>query len=128
MAFVHFTHERYRMQICQDHWHELKNAIRRRGLWKLVTSAGYHAAHASWQELEGKLMQSTSDPLLATSLLIAEQACLAFKSEGFTGGDCPLCEVDRNLGEQAVLEWVDTDADLILQVCRERNLVAVEDF
>lgn len=116
------------MQICQNHWHELKNAIRQRGLWKLVTPDGYHAANASSQELEIKLQISPSDPLMAASLMILQQACLAFESYQVTDCACPLCEVDRNLGVGMAIEWVDTDADLLLQVCRERDLIAIEEY
>ena len=116
------------MSICQNHWHELKNAIRQRGLWRLVTPHGYKAAHASAQELEEKLRQSPFDPLMAASLMIHEQARLAFGCPPATSSDCPLCVVDRNLGTEVSIEWVETEADLILQLCREQHLVAIEEF
>lgn len=111
------------MQICQEHWHELKNAIRQRGLWRLVTPAGYLAAETPEEILKLNAAQFNFDPLMAASLVIGEQARAAFGSTLPTGIHCPLCEVDRNLGGDQALQWIDTDADLILQVCRERRLV-----
>ena len=116
------------MKICPNHWHEVKNSIRERGLWGLVTPGGYLAANKSPQELEREAAESTLVPLIAASLMIAEQARMAFESYPVTGSDCPLCEVEQNLGDGSAIEWIDTDADLILQVCRERELVPSEAF
>lgn len=111
------------MNICQDHWHDLKNAIRQRGMWRLVTPSGYRAAETPEEILELNAAQYAFDPLMAVSLMVSEQARFAFGSSLVTGIACPLCEVDRNLGAGMAYDWIDTDTDLILQVCRERRLV-----
>jgi hypothetical protein len=108
------------MRICQDHAHELKNAIRQRGLWRLVMDNGPTAAH---RPPEGT---PTFDPLLAVDLLIAEQALHALGVYLLRDRHCPLCEVERNLGEGHASEWIDVDADIVLHVCRERRLVSRE--
>jgi hypothetical protein len=110
------------MQICQEHTHELKNAIRQRGLWGLVL-ANRPTAHKIQRAREGR---STFDPLMAVDMLIAEQALRAFGGYLLTGRHCPLCEVEKNLGEGSATEWIDTDADIVLHVCRERKLTSSE--
>jgi hypothetical protein len=116
------------MHICQDHWHELKNAIRQRGLWSLVTPAGYLAAETPEEILELNAVQFVFDPLMAAHLMICEHARAAFGHSLAAGIHCPLCEVDQSLGEGLSLEWIDADADLILQICCDRHLVAVDEF
>ncbi|HSL29703.1 MAG TPA: hypothetical protein VK900_10920 [Anaerolineales bacterium] len=116
------------MQICQEHWHELKNAIRQRGLWRLVTPSGYLAAETPEEILELNAAQFKFDPLMAASHMIGEQARAALGAELETGIHCPLCEVDRHLGAGESLRWIEADADMILHVCRERHLVEAADF
>ena len=116
------------MQFCQEHWHELKNAIRQRGLWRLVTPAGYLAAETPEEILELNAARFDFDPLMAASLMIGEQARAAFGSVLATGMPCPLCEVDQNLGANESRHWIDTDADMILHVCQERHLVDANEF
>jgi hypothetical protein len=111
------------MQICQEHTHELKNAIRQRGLWGLVMANRPAGAPRSQRARVGK---SAFDPLMAIDMLIAEQALRAFGGYLLTGRHCPLCEVEKNLGEGSATEWIDTDADIVLQVCRERRLISSE--
>ena len=112
------------MYICQNHWHELKNAVRQRGLWSLVTPAGYLAAETPEEVLELNAAQFTFDPLMASTLMISEQARAALGASLTMGVNCPLCEVDQNLGAGRSLEWIDTDTDVVLAVCRQRHLVA----
>lgn len=111
------------MQICQDHWHELKNAIRRRGMWKLVSPDSNRQLP---RHMFSTAAGSAFDPLHAASLLISDQARLAFGDYLETRSCCPLCEVEQNLGRGHSFEWIDVDADTILQVCKERHLVSSE--
>ena len=111
------------MQLCQDHWHELKNAIRQRGLWSLVAQDGYIAAPVVSEETRDKPASSTLDPLTTTALMISEQALMAFGAYLLTRHYRPLCEVEQKLGEGLSLEWIDADADAMLDLCRERHLI-----
>lgn len=113
------------MYMCQDHWQNLKNAIRQRGLWPLVTPSGFLAPETPEEILELNAAQFHFDPLMAASFLISEQAHAAFGSTSSSSVKCPLCEVDQNLGDGISSDWIETDSDLLLQVCRERHLVAV---
>lgn len=114
------------MQICQDHWHELKNAIRQRGLWGLVSPNGYVANQTMKQMLDGRSTKAPFDPLIATSLLIAEQAQMALGEWVLTYHHCPLCEVDQGLGEGLSVDWIETDADSILRLCLEKDYLRSE--
>lgn len=113
------------MQICQDHWHELRNAIRQRGLWELVASGTPPTLQVTGQEAEPP--QEMLDPLRTTSLMISDQAVMAFGSYLLTRNDCPLCEVEYNLGKGTSLEWIDVDADIVLVLCKERHLIRNEE-
>jgi hypothetical protein len=106
------------MQICQDHWHELKRAIRQRGMWKLVSSNIVRHRPA--------LPARRFDPLSIASMMISHQARMAFGDYLETRSYCPLCEVEQNLGKGRSFEWIDVDADTILAVCRERKLISEE--
>lgn len=114
------------MKICQDHWHELRNAIRQRGLWGLVAPSGYLTREITAKEFETKPAEATLDPLWAASLMVSQQALMACGSHLLGRNDCPLCEVEKNLGRHLSLEWIDTDADTILQVCRERHMIGFD--
>jgi hypothetical protein len=116
------------MYICQNHWHVLKNAIRQRGLWSLVTPAGYLAAETPEEILELNTAQFRFDPLMAASLMVSEQARAAFGPALGSGAHCPLCEVDENFGAGMAEDWIDIDTDIILKLCRDRQLVPVEDM
>jgi hypothetical protein len=116
------------MKICLDHWHEMRNAIRQRGLWKLVTQQGSVAAQNSQAEVGAWRMSSTFDPLIAESSMISEQALMALGSPLASSHDCPLCSVEQSLGAETVLEWIETDADIILQLCRAQKLVTSDEF
>ena len=67
------------MQICQDHWHELKNAIRRRGMWKLVSpdTVRQLPAHVTKRVLTSTTIEGRLDPLSMATLMICEQALAA---------------------------------------------------
>jgi hypothetical protein len=116
------------MQICQDHWHELKNAIRQRGMWKLVSpqTSRQLPEHVTMQMLTATRTGSALDPLNMATLMISDQALMAFGEYLETRSYCPLCEVEQNLGRGQSFEWIDVDADAVLEVCRERNLVSGE--
>lgn len=113
------------MQICQGHWHELKNAIRKRGMWKLVSpeTGPNLPSYFTGPMIAAASKGTRLDPLQVASLLISDQALRAFGDYVESRGCCPLCEVEENLGRGQSLEWIDVDADSILEVCKERKLV-----
>jgi hypothetical protein len=66
---------------------------------------------------------SEFDPLNAAGVMISDQARMAFGDYLETHSYCPLCEVEQNLGRGRSLEWIDVDAETILEVCKERQLI-----
>ena len=60
-------------------------------------------------------------------MLISDQALRALGDYLESRMYCPLCEVEENLGRGQSFEWINVDADSILQVCRQRNLVDSEE-
>lgn len=118
------------MYLCQDHWHELKNAIRQRGLWGLVPRSvdSHVATNGTAQNSAGLSEPPNPDPLSIAVSLISAQALSAFGEYLLTRQYCPLCEVEENLGRELSFEWISTDADTVLQLCKERNLISRESF
>ena len=116
------------MKICQDHWHELKNSIRQRGMWKFVPADVSPKSNRARQELETETATSTFDPLTMASMMISQQALMAFGAYLETRNYCPLCEVEQNLGKGISIEWIDVNADTLLQLCRDRHLIGSEEF
>ena len=114
------------MHICQDHWHELKNAIRQRGLWALVPRGedSRIATGPRSQSSLGPLEPSNLNPMSLVVSLISAQALMAFGDDLPSRPYCPLCEVEENLGRGLSWEWIITDADTVLQLCKERNLIS----
>ena len=109
------------MKFCHDHWQELKNAIRQRGMWRLVSSdtQGAPARHEAGQASE-------FDPMMIVTLMISEQALMAFGMHLLRHHCCPLCEVEQNLGKDLSFEWIDHDANAVLELCRQRHLIDSE--
>ena len=105
------------MKFCEDHWHELKNAIRQRGMWGLVESNAYAAPT---RQKSGQA--SEFDPMTTATLMISEQALMAFGTYLLSHHCCPLCEVEQNLGKGLSVEWINIDADAGLELCRQRHL------
>ena len=67
------------------------------------------------------------DPLQVAALLISDQALRAFGDYLESRNYCPLCEVEENLGRGQSFEWINVDADSILQICKQQNLVHSEE-
>jgi hypothetical protein len=95
-------------------------------MWKFVTADGKVGANQTIQEHRLDFTASTFDPLVMASLMISDQALMAFGDYLYTRNYCPLCEVEQNLGRGLSTEWIDRNADTLLELCRERHLIARE--
>lgn len=119
------------MNICTDHWEKLKQAIKDRGLWQLVSKDGEEATQCLTQDIEsgiaGKKMDPDYyDPLLSATWMIYTEALrrggLYLMQEKY----CPLCEVKKHLSmpeQDADAEWINSCCDSIKQYCEEEKLV-----
>lgn len=119
------------MKICQDHWVQLKEAIKDRGLWELVSSNGQHLADRLNKELEsGGPSPDTFDPLASAMFMIMTNA-LKVGGTYLMGNDehgneyCPLCELEKNrhlVGEGAT-DWINFAADDTITYAITHNLI-----
>lgn len=74
------------MKFCQDHWDELKDEVKKHGLWHLVPRTGAEAAE--------RARSGGFDPLLASHNVMIQTMMNAFGPEIMTLGDkCPVCYV-----------------------------------
>ena len=105
---------------CRPHWDQLRNAIKARGLWDLVSTSGEQArerlAHPGPETLD------SFDPLIAAHNLITNNALELLGP--FTG--CPVCAVlDKHAAECECTDdtpcpadygqWIDMAADGVKQ-------------
>lgn len=121
------------MNICDDHWAKLKQAIADRGLDHLCAKTGEAAMEKVVADLEGR--QVPFDPLLGSSTAIFNNALQAvglvlLNADPETGKPpCPLCYLIANcqcrLGDSCdIHRWIDHASDAALDHARELGLVA----
>ena len=121
------------MKICKNHWEQLKDAIKVRGLWDLVAPNGQAAIYRMQQELAGTATDSNYDPLMTANYMISGQALNFGGIYLLTGDYCPLCEAEHHtqipddfpeeIKKQGVaMYWINGCTDSILDYCREHGL------
>lgn len=121
------------MKFCMNHWEELKNAIKERGMWNLVAIDGHAAIYRTKQELEGTATDSTYDPLMAANFMISGKALEMGGLYLLSGNYCPLCELELNKPTDSeeyeknwATIWIQECTDSILNYCKERKLLEYE--
>ena len=63
------------------------------------------------------------DPLDVAGHLICGQAIMALGKYLESRNYCPLCEVEQNLGRGFSREWIEVNADTVLEICRTQPSV-----
>lgn len=96
------------MQFCKDHWIQLKDAIRRKGMGHLIARSGEELANRMKKEAAGELV--ISDPLIIAHNQISAHALekspyLMFLKEDGSHW-CPLCDVRDKVGYKGDHEGV----------------------
>jgi hypothetical protein len=122
------------MKMCQPHWDALREAVKTKGMWHLVSRNGEEAAERA-QRLSDKKRDADPkdyDPLFDTHMMIMSNALQAggtylmgTKEDG--SEYCCLCELDAHkdqMGEGSK-DWIEKATDGALQYCREKGLVGV---
>jgi hypothetical protein len=105
------------MKMCQSHYEQLKDAIKDRGLWAMVSKSGIAAAQRMKKELDGTGDPKVDhDPLLNAYFAIITNAMRVGGSyllgQDIEGQEyCPLCELGTHLGNNHVIEWINCAAD-----------------
>jgi hypothetical protein len=86
------------MKVCPDHWEELKQVIKAKGLYDFVAGNGKEAMSRILGQFEGEReTKQNFDPLMACNSLLWGNALkcggLALMGTDETGGEfCPVCE------------------------------------
>lgn len=100
------------MQICEDHWNQLRKAIANRGLARFVARDG--------EEIARKMAEPASDkdgfdPLMSANLAIISNLVSAFGPEVLGYEGCGLCGAIEHCGCEdevcAYTTWIDRAAD-----------------
>lgn len=130
------------MQMCQDHWDKLKQAIKDRGLDHLGAKNAQEIIQDAKDQIAGK--ETGFDPLMACNWMIHSKALevggmqLLFPNEDGSL-KCSICEAIKHRHDsysqqelaaygEVTLEmvekfWIDGPADSVLERCRELGLV-----
>ncbi|SLN50282.1 hypothetical protein [Oceanibacterium hippocampi] len=112
------------MQICMEHWGELRRAISARGLDHLVATSGEEAAEALTRQIEGEDdPRNDFDPLMNANWAIHGQYLQDVGLGALVGQKCPLCEVEKSRAGLAT-NWIEGCAEDQLQQARALDLVA----
>lgn len=112
------------MQICKDHWRDVREAITERGLDGLVSKDGKAAFDAMERQLRGQDDKRDFDPLMNANWAICSAYLRDVGLAGMVGDKCPLCEVEKSKPGLAA-NWIAGCATDQLEQARELGLVPV---
>lgn len=117
------------MKFCDAHWQTLRTAINDRGLSHLIAKDGQTAMESAVAELNGQQTDAQYDPLMSATYMIYGNAMrmggLYLMTTDEHGNEyCPLCEVEKHVGEGTAQKWIDGCSDAILQHCQQRGLTS----
>lgn len=113
------------MKFCNPHWEELREAIKSKGMWDLVSRNGEEAVKRLSDEDK---KPESFDPLMSAHNMILGNALKAGGLYLLQGDYCPLCELDKNndkMGEHSK-DWIEGATNGCLEHCRELGLVKVQ--
>lgn len=105
------------MQFCTPHWDKLKEKIKERGMWSLVSQGGEQAHAKIVSEVEEGSKKENFDPLMAAHNMIVSNALTCAGIEVLAQEGCPLCYLQNNCpcGQPDCKEkfesWLDRAAD-----------------
>lgn len=111
------------MKMCLPHWDALKDAIKERGMWPLVTESGEAATKRAVSEMENKATNETYDPLMSANFMIWNAALRTGGLYLMTGDYCPLCEADKHGAPGTASEWIRGCTDSVRGYCLEHGLM-----
>ncbi len=113
------------MKMCLDHWNEISEGIKSRGLWGLVSKGGKEAAERLDAQSRGGGPENL-DPLRSAHNFFSIQALEQAGAYLLTGDYCPLCEYTKHAtkkGAVTAAEWIADTLDKILAHCQDQRLV-----
>lgn len=118
------------MKWCQNHWDELKNAIKQKGLYHLVAKNGEEVIDRVTAELRGEETLANYDPLMSAFWMINGRATEIGGIYLLMGEYCPLCELDKHaknpdgseLNPKASVRWIEGCTEQIKHDCENMGL------
>ena len=117
------------LKMCEKHWEECREAIKKRGLWHLVPESAIQAINKIMKKItpseKEESLRNTYDPLLDLHMMITAQAihCGGIQLLFVTENKCPLCEAEYQTQDTTTgSEWINGASDAILKYCEENNL------
>lgn len=90
------------MKICQNHWDQLRQSIKAKGLFDLVAASGAEAVKQAVGELQGEQKHlGNFDPLMAANWMLMGNALqmggLYLMGQDKNGQEyCPVCEAETH--------------------------------
>ena len=85
------------MKMCLDHWEKLRQAIKDRGLWHLVSNGGEEVVKKLTDELKtGNSNIENFDPLMFAHNIIVSNALVFLGLELMMSDKCPICELAKH--------------------------------
>lgn len=83
------------MQICPDHWANLRDDVRKYGLNHLIAPSGEAAAAMAARQVEGKEGPLDFDPLMNANWQLSSIALDFMGLSAMEGDKCPVCLLEK---------------------------------
>jgi len=114
------------MKFCEKHWEQLRQVIKDKGMWNLVSDSSQEVMSELITELKNE--EHKFDPLMAAHNAITTAALdgggLYLLSVDEDGNHyCPLCEVEKHIGDNVVENWINGSTDDCLNYCKTHGLL-----
>lgn len=114
------------MQICKDHWAQLRAAINERGLSHLVSTSGIDLSSRLKKELNNEA--TIQDPLMGANFAIMSNALqhgglYLMSVDENSNPYCPLCEALKHYGDNMDQQWIKFASDEQLDNCKAKGLL-----
>lgn len=107
------------MKFCQPHWDALKDKVKEKGMWSLVSDGPDKAV-----EFIINPGPQTFEPLMSCHNMIVTNALQAGGLYLMQGDYCPLCEAEKNHPEPGNAErWIKHATDAALDYCTRHKLL-----
>lgn len=114
------------MKFCIKHWEQLKFTVKEKGMWHLVHKSSEELIDDIKNELDNKEHQfdplHTAHIMIITAVLQQGGIYMLMNDEN-NNERCPLCEIEKQAGEELVKNWIDGSTNECLNYCKEMNLL-----
>lgn len=114
------------VQICKDHWKNMRDKVSELGMDHLVSKTGEEAMEKMVDQIEGTdtTPEKTFDPLLNANWAITAQWIKDVGIAGMSYDGCPLCEVESTSPGRAQ-NWIDGSIGDQLEYAKHHGIIKV---